>query len=78
MPAPIVSILSGFADARSRLTEEWTEREIHPFEDRPVGSGWVRVGTDAGYGIWERRRRLTPGAQACSDVRAWQRGRAGA
>jgi hypothetical protein len=77
MSHPLISILNGFGAAAAGVApvEEWTEREIHPFEDRPVGLGWVRIGTDAGYGIWERHR-VTPTAEAMADMRAWQRNHA--
>lgn len=52
--SPFMQILNGFAQVRHRL-DRWTEKEVHPFGDRPVGSGWVCTSSDHIEAVWERK-----------------------
>ncbi len=56
MTSPFMSILHGFAEARSRMA---VEREVHhsPSGERPPkGEGWYIIEADpSGYTTWERR-----------------------
>lgn len=54
---PLMTILSGFAKASTRMMEV-SEKEIHHGDALPVGEGWVRIEhlPVNRYSVWERKR----------------------